>query len=525
MAHTVVGIDLGAHAVKFSLVEAGFRQSKARGAFAELVDPGELPLAERQMEALRRGLERLPPESTVLYAMPGELLTMRVLELPFSDPRKIDQVVGYELEGQIVHQLSDVIYDHQVLRIAGAEGTSVLVVAARIDDIGNLLGELGTFGVDPRAIYAAPLVYETLLVDDGRVDLTPVEGVPEGCRVIVDVGHLRTNVCIVQDNQAIFGRTILRGGAMLTAAIAEAYDCDEATAEEIKKSRAAIGAAATTEAVKLDALLREALVPLLREIRQTLASVKARVRAPLQSVLLTGGSAALAGLDDYLAGELELPVSVWDGGAGPATLEGDTMIESDSRFALAHAAAWAGARGTDRINLRKGPFVYKASLSILRQKAVHLGALAAAVVLAVTIDATMALGRLRQEREQLQSQLRTQTRELFGEEMSGQQVSSLLRRSFKDEMAQIPKTTAYDLLGEISRKSPSNDDVKLDVFELDIKPKKIILRGTVGSAAAVDALQTKLRTIDCVSNISTGGAVTEVSGGGKNFILTIETKC
>ena len=105
---------------------------------------------------MRRGIEQLPQESTLLFTMPGELLTMRVLDLPFSDPRKIDQVVGYELEGQIVHALSDVVYDHQVIRAAGAEGTAVLVVAARIDDVGNLLGELATHGVDPRALYPAP---------------------------------------------------------------------------------------------------------------------------------------------------------------------------------------------------------------------------------------------------------------------------------------------------------------------------------------------------------------------------------
>jgi hypothetical protein len=34
MAHTIVGIDLGSHAVKFALVEAGFRQSRLLGAFA-----------------------------------------------------------------------------------------------------------------------------------------------------------------------------------------------------------------------------------------------------------------------------------------------------------------------------------------------------------------------------------------------------------------------------------------------------------------------------------------------------------
>jgi general secretion pathway protein L len=525
MAHTVVGIDLGAHAVKFSLIDAGFRQSRPRGNFAEPVLPGDLPLAERQGEALRRGLERLPQESTLLFTMPGELLTLRVLDLPFSDPRKIDQVVGYELEGQIVHALSDVIYDHQVIRTPGVEGTSVLVVAARVDDVGNLLGELATDGIEPRALYPAPLIYEALFADEVHTE----EGTVPSCRVVLDIGHLRTNVCILQDNQAIFGRTIMRGGASLTAAIAASYACDEATAEEIKKSRARLGAGATNEAVRLDRLLREALTPLLRDIRQTLASVRARSRNPIQSVLLTGGTAALGGLDEYLAEELELPVSTWDGALGiaPAPVDGeDAAAEPDSRFALANAAAWAGAGGALRLDLRKGPFVYKASLSILRQKAVHLGALAAAVVLAVTIDATMALGRLRQEREQLNGQLRAQTQELFGEpRLDGHQVAALLKRSFKDEMAPIPKATAYDILGEISRKVPSNDEVaKLDIYELDIKPKKVFIRGTLGSAAAVDELQSKLKTIECFEEI-TKGPITEVSGGAKNFTLTIGTKC
>jgi general secretion pathway protein L len=349
-------------------------------------------------------------------------------------------------------------------------------------------------------------------------------------RVVLDVGHLRTNVCVLQGNQAIFGRTILRGGAGLTAAIAGALHCDEPTAEEIKRSRARIGATATTEAVRLDGVLREALIPLLRDIRQTLASVRARVRTPFQSVLLTGGSAALAGLDEYLAGELDLPVSVWDGspGAMPLSVDGVEVpaeeVEPDSRFALASAAAWGGAGGARRIDLRRGPFTYKASLSILRQKAVHLGALAAAVVLAVTIDATMALGRLKGEQAQLRSQLRAQTQELFGRPNDdGREVATLLKRSFKDEMAPIPKITAYDLLGEISRRVPPNAEIKLDVTELDIAPKKILMRGTVGSAAAVDELQSKLKGIDCVEDI-TKGSIME-SGGAKSFTLTIPTKC
>jgi hypothetical protein len=246
-------------------------------------------------------------------------------------------------------------------------------------------------------------------------------------------------------------------------------------------------------------------------------------------VLLTGGSARLLGLPDYLTQQLGLPVSVWDGGLAadlPRVDDEPTLPTSrETRFALASAVAWAGARGGKRIDLRRGPFVYKASLSILRQMALHLGALAAAALLCVTVDTTMSLARLRGERDQLQARLKSQTQELFGEpRLDGRQVATLLKRSFKDEMAPIPKATAYDLMGEISRRVPEGDKIKLDITELDIRPKKIFIRGTVESASAVDELQQKLDESECFEEI-TKGLINEVSGGAKSFTLTIASKC
>src|SRR6185436_6366062 len=135
MAHTVVGIDIGAHSVKFVLIDVGFRHTKLLSSFEEVVPAGEGPLSERQGEALQVGLARLPSESIPYMALPGEMLAVRALDLPFSDARKIDQVVGYELEGQIVHGLQDVVFDHVVCKPRGGEGSTVLAAAARIDEV------------------------------------------------------------------------------------------------------------------------------------------------------------------------------------------------------------------------------------------------------------------------------------------------------------------------------------------------------------------------------------------------------
>ena len=103
-------------------------------------------------------------------------------------------------------------------------------------------------------------------------------------------------------------------------------------------------------------------------------------------------------------------------------------------------------------------------------------------------------------------------------------MTELLRKGFREELAPLPKATAFDLLDQISRKVPPADKIKLDVAELEIRPKKTFIKGTVDTAAAVDEIAGKLKEIDCFDEV-TKGAITEVSGGAKQFTLNVATKC
>jgi hypothetical protein len=72
--------------------------------------------------------------------------------------------------------------------------------------------------------------------------------------------------------------------------------------------------------------------------------------------------------------------------------------------------------------------------------------------------------------------------------------------------------------------SPAAGEIKLDVSELEIRPKKTFIKGTVDTGAAVDEMAAKLKEIDCFEEV-TKGAITEVSGGGKQFTLNVTSKC
>lgn len=537
MAHTITGIDLGSWSVKFAVLEVGFRHSRPLERFEERVPVDERPLAERQHEALRAGVAKLPSGTITYLALPGDQLTLRVLDLPFADARKIDQVVGYEMEGQIIHELHDVILDHVVLSARGKveameSGCRALVVAARIDDVRDFLAAMQASNVDARALYVAPLLYRP------QTPAVAVDDVPLGCRVVVDIGHRRTNLCFVVGDEAVSARTLLHGGEEITKALMVASK-GAWTWEQAELGKAQIGfvassrkPATTNVEVNVNAVVREALQPLLRDIRQTLTSFSTKDKAPVEEILLAGGGARLHGLAGYLEDELAVPVrplvappEAKEGPDGlPVEPEPQLEVLETDRFVLASAIAERGVRGQRELDLRRGEFQYRASFSIVRQRASHLLVLAAAVVASIGIHATITLRRLSAEQKVLKTQFQTATKELFGASMEAKDVLSALKRSFRDEMAPLPKATAYDLLDAISKSMPAADKVQLDLEDLDIRSKKTSIKGTVDSAAAVDEIVASLKSVDCFDDISKG-PISEVSGGAKQFSLTIASKC
>ena len=540
MAHTITGIDLGSRSVKFAVLDVGFRRVRVNSAFEEPVPPGETPLAERQAEALRAGLARLPSGSTIHVALPGEMLALRVLDLPFSDARKVEQVVGYELEGQIMHDLSEVVMDHVILSAASADGSEAagsraLAIAARTDEIAAFLASLKQSGVDPRTLYVTPVIYQALLAEE------PAETTPAGCRLFIDLGHRHSQLCFLRGNEAVFGRTSNHAGEELTLALVQASrdKWTFAQAEQAKHTYGFVPSRAqppgTAAQRQLGPVCRDALAPFLRDLRQTLTSFRAQNKTQVESILLAGGGSRLQGLADFLQEELGIPTSLWPAPPAAEATESDEVDEvsvvdeegsaSRARLALAHALAWAGVRGHKQLDLRRGSFQYRVSFSIVRQKAAHLALLVGTVLACAAVDGTIALRRLSSEQQQLKEKLRLATKELFGApRFDATEVTAALKRSFRDEMAPLPRVTAYDLLDQISRKMPAADQVAIDVQDLDIKTKKTTIKGTVDSAAALDDVVAKLKEIDCFEEINKG-PLTEVSGGAKQFSLTINSKC
>jgi type IV pilus assembly protein PilM len=548
MAHKILGIDLGAYSVKIAELDAGFRHATLVGLYERKLlpaEPDETPLA-RAARTCKALIDEHELSAEMCATTLGGDAMLRLLTLPLTDRKKIDQVLGYELESQILGNMEDLVVDFVSNQVSGNE-SHVIAVAAPRADVRARIDALAGAGVEPRVVGAAALSYAALRK---RAFDAPASSPPQ---VIIDFGHKHTLVCIVQGESILFARAIPRGGEEVTLALAEAFKMAPEAADEAKHKQAFVLAAGavpeTPSHRRVDDTVRAALRPLVRELRQTLAAYRAGGGAQPERMLCTGGGARLRGLIEHLEVELGMP-------AGPLSMPREDPFvspalrvvgedrEEDDHLGVALPAqalglALAAAAPVPQVNLRKGAeLAYKNDYSYLRGKAAHLAAAVLAVLLFAGINAVASLRGLRKEAEALEFQLKKATIELFGEaRLDGKAVSEELRAGPKGGAPPLPALTAYDLLDEISRAVPPNDKGKLDILELDIKPKKTFIKATAESAAQIDDLVAALDKIECFDKVEKGkiSSVTSPPSGDnakgdkpselKQFSLTIETTC
>ena len=545
MSQRILGVDLGAYSVKIVELDVGFRQTHVRLLREDkLVDPVEGEGAvERATRTLRGMIDELdrPPDAIALAL--GAEATLRLIEMPFQDARKIDQVIGYELESQIMGDLDGLVVDQVLAEQTGA-GARVLVVGAEREALKAELAALAAVRAEPRYVGAAVLCYAALAerAMPARIPQMTLEGETTGRNVdaMIDIGHRTTRVAFIESGRTLFARAIQRGGVELTAAIAETYRIDEAAAERAKHAQAILlpdpAAVVDPARRKLDALLRETLRPLVRELRQTMAAARAQGTPAPTRIGLLGGTARMSGLSHLLETELGIPVVRLSLPVDLIPTEAGGEVEGPGLPGVALGMTLAAAQGGGtQVNLRKGELAYRSDYTYLRGKARSLGVGALAILAFIALNSVASLRALNKEADVLEARLKRETTELFGSpKLDGKAVTEELRRGPQSGMPPVPALTAYDLLDEISRHLPPKDQVKLDVLELEIKPKKVYIKATTASAKEIDALVEALKLVECFGEIQKGKVASITGPGGpdgkekvelKQFTLTIETTC
>jgi type II secretory pathway component PulL len=490
-------------------------------------------LAERAAYTLSELLRERGLEPDFIYlGLPAELVTLWLLELPFGDRRKIEQVLPFELESQSLTPTDELLFDVLVAPAARGGGAHrVLVAGAVRAQVGHWVEVFAARNLELRGLTAASLAYGALAATGWLGEETAGEGrhgaathefvddepAPEssmstatglletpGLVALVEVDNDATQVCVLDGARVLFARSLpFAGGPSL---------------------------------------------PLVRALRQTLAAAHTELGRPVHSLLLGGALGQADAARQWAERELGVAVGRWivrppaevedmpsrpsvstplGGRLGEGREAGRPPVEPWAVLPL--AIGLGGALGSTfvqpPVELRRGPFAYKTDLSFLRDKLPALTAALLALIVFSVLDGEAALYKLQREETLLTGQLKAETTKLFGEPRTVDEVQALVTVQQKKSGALIPSRSAYDLLREFSQRIPARDKVKLDVLELEIRPRRTTLKATVDRGDAVDQIVTALKEIDCFTNVQKGKVTSSSGGEQRQFTLTFTTTC
>jgi general secretion pathway protein L len=501
LAQKILGLDIGAHSVKAVLLEGTMRgwELKAHAtaplgppevvetpAAAEPAGEGESaaatpaePVADlrlsRAIGAVAEQIGGLRADLTAV-ALPGTSAASPFVTLPFTEQKKIDATIGFEVEGLLPFDVDDALYDYQLL--SQDDGKSDLLVGVvRRDEFGALIQQLQGAGVDPRIVTLPGIALAELAADVAKRSALPADEFA----AVLDLGHERSVLSVVRgaanEKSApalVFTRTFSGGGAELPG-----IEAGDLAGNDV---------------------LRRKFQMLLREVRQSLRAAQSRTRKPISRIYVGGSLAQVPGLVEQLGRELGLP-------ADPVTLPGDAGAKIPAEMQPAYAMALglalrAQARGGKLLNFRKGAFGYKGDLDYLKGKTSRLVAFAA--VLAVLFGANFwaKLETVKAQEAKLDDALCEVTQRVLGQCETDFNVALSKLQGGDTQAAQIPTASAMEVFTEAVRQMPADAGLKFE--EVDVTLERMRLKGTVESFDGVDQVVSGLKKSRCIGDIKRG---------------------
>ena len=416
-------------------------------------------------DAVRTMLETIgQPQAVVVAAVPADRASTWIIDLPFSDPKRIEQTIDFEVENYVPWDLEDVILDYQVLGPLG-DGSRVLTAMVPRDTVaGELLWQA-----------EAGAQVKHLCID--ALELARLVPPSDEAVAILDIGSERTLICVAQGGGARWIRSV-EGGA------------DDFPEAEFGPDSLELPEPPTPE-------------DWLASVRATLLAAEESGAPEIDAVLLCGGGSRREGLAEAMSESFGVPVSALV--MPPAAVNPEDAPVPEPEHALAYALALRGFARKKRdgvvLDFRQGEFAWKADSKLYARLAAF--AVAAVLLLGLAFLGSHLLG-LRDLREQVDAAQQAMTATVQGafpevpdtSLMTPEQTVAVMQEkvlALEQRVAALQgfEITPLEALKEISEAVPTT--VVVDVDEFMINDEMVRIRGTTDSYGSVDTIEAQIK--------------------------------
>ena len=313
MAKKFLTLNIGAATIELAEYESGGKGALTLTNYgvAPLAAPldggnAETILSPALLEIVReRGIKPGP----VAISLSGQMAFQRFAAIPMAGgEEKFEQMVRYEIEQNVPFPIDEMVCDRQVVGDTPNGDKSVLIVAAKVDQVEELTSAVAAAGFSPELVDVAPLALANALAHERPED---------GCSVLLDIGAKTTSLVIAEGDK-LYNRSIPVAGNTITKEIVSALGCTAEEAEQLKRERGYVSMGGVTEdddetADRISKVCRAVLTRLNAEISRSINFYRSQQGGSAPTKLyLTGGTALLPQMDVFFSESLGIEVEFFN---------------------------------------------------------------------------------------------------------------------------------------------------------------------------------------------------------------------
>jgi hypothetical protein len=474
MPDKVFGLDLRDHSISAVVVTHGKRGTRLEAhARVPVVPP------DGTGDGLLHALEELtgsvdPSGCTCAVSIPPGLAAYRNLQIPFSNPKKIRQILPFELEPTLPYAADAVTIGFQSLEEPDENHpahTGLIAAAVEKDRLQPILDALSAVKIRP----------ETVTVGGYSAARWVAHRQIDSDALVVDLDGLRCAVFALSEGEVAMVRAFSLGrpatagtGAMLT--------------QILQTVRA------------MQDLMPETFLP--------------------QSAFITRIESRLPDLEQGLSETLKLPVDRIDPGRDvPGAGTGEDTAPTDNALAL----ALVEAAGLEGINFRPGPTGLKRLWGENRSSLVRTTILAAAVLVLALVSVLADTVAKQNRLDDLNRRIRAVFTDTFPDVRTVVDPLQQMRVSVREARREAGlsqgggRMRVIDILREMSLRIPA--DVDVDFGQTVIGEDGVRVSGSTGGFDSVDRVKNSLTGMPGFSTVNISSATVDKSGGRVRFKL------
>jgi hypothetical protein len=184
MGQRILALELSGNKVRAAVAERTYKTLDLTGVYEQARGEGEPDLSD----AIGRIVKVAGQPDVVVSSIPGEFVAKRLLALPFTDRRRLEQVVAYALEEHLPFAV-----DNAAVAFARVgrqlENTLVIAAATRREIVRQHLELLTRVGLDPKTITLSTLALAEMVTRVGNGN--------SAAHLVVDIDSACTSLVLV----------------------------------------------------------------------------------------------------------------------------------------------------------------------------------------------------------------------------------------------------------------------------------------------------------------------------------------